>query len=290
MRAGRSRVSTLPRKYAGPVWGTPSVLPDLVGLMADCDIASANLAQALTFKCFPRTAVRMVIQYRTPIVWTRQFGSHGLALSDHRHFVTRHQSGVALVQPRGPMGAICLHIKPAVAVRLLGERLRCFLDATVGLEEIFGAGQVSLLEERVSEARTSAERFACVEGFLAANLRARNIYTMECRAAAMLQQNPQLRVRRLAARLGVSERHLSRRFQAMFGVSPKQFARTARIEGVLSARAQGAAWADIAQAAGFTDQAHMIKDFTDIIGVPPAQLAITAKDVDHLRLISSTVR
>jgi AraC-like DNA-binding protein len=30
--------------------------------------------------------------------------------------------------------------------------------------------------------------------------------------------------------------------------------------------------ADVAYAAGFTDQAHMINDFTKIVGVPPAQL------------------
>jgi AraC-like DNA-binding protein len=58
----------------------------------------------------------------------------------------------------------------------------------------------------------------------------------------------------------------------MFGMGPKQFARLARIERVLAARAQGATWADIAYATGFTDQAHMINDFTAIVGVSPTEL------------------
>ena len=58
----------------------------------------------------------------------------------------------------------------------------------------------------------------------------------------------------------------------MFGMGPKQFARIARIHSMWSARGQGASWADIAHVAGFTDQAHMIDDFTEIVGVPPAQL------------------
>jgi methylphosphotriester-DNA--protein-cysteine methyltransferase len=58
----------------------------------------------------------------------------------------------------------------------------------------------------------------------------------------------------------------------MFGMRPKQFARIARIESAWSARSQGASWADIAYAARFVDQAHMINDFTGIVGVPPAQL------------------
>jgi AraC-like DNA-binding protein len=49
-------------------------------------------------------------------------------------------------------------------------------------------------------------------------------------------------------------------------------ARIARIERMWSARGQGASWADIAYAARFTDQAHMVNDFTEIVGVPPAQL------------------
>jgi methylphosphotriester-DNA--protein-cysteine methyltransferase len=92
------------------------------------------------------------------------------------------------------------------------------------------------------------------------------------RAAFLLRWNTQLRVRHLAARLDVSESHLSRNFQAEFGMSPKQFARMARIESVLSARAQGADWADIAYATRFTDQAHMINNFAEIVGMPPTHL------------------
>jgi AraC-like DNA-binding protein len=94
---------------------------------------------------------------------------------------------------------------------------------------------------------------------------------LRCRAAGLLRRKPHLPIRRLAARLDISERHLLRTFQAMFGIAPKQFARIARIERVLSARAQGAAWAEIAYATGFNDQAHMINDFTKIVGVTPVQ-------------------
>ena len=147
-----------------------------------------------------------------------------------------------------------------------------FLDARIGLDDLFGTSRVSLLVEMLAEARTSAERFACMEGFLVANLRERRVEPVACRAAALLRRSPHLRVRHLAARLDLSERHLSRSFQAMFGMSPKQFARIARIERVWSARVQGASWVDIAHAARFTDQAHMVNDFTKIVGVPPAQL------------------
>jgi AraC-like DNA-binding protein len=227
----------------------------------------------LTLKFIPSTTLLLQIHYRIPIAAAWHFGSRSFSRPDHRrHYVSRRLAGVLVARPRGPLGTICVHLKPEAAASLLGERLQCFLDATIGLDDLFGAGQVSLLEEMLSEARTSAERFACVERFLAANLRAHRAELVACRAAALLRRNPQLRISQLAVALDVSQRHLSRRFQAMFGTSPKQFARIARIESVWSARAQGATWADIAHAAGFTDQAHMINDFTEIVGVPPAQL------------------
>jgi AraC-like DNA-binding protein len=265
-------VSILPFDYAGPVWGTSSVLADLVKSMADWDIACPDRARALTLKGIPGSALLLLINYRAPVAATRQFGSRDFGLTDCRHVVIKRQTGVIVARPRGALGMISVRLRPEAAASLLGERMQCFLDATISLDALFGAGQVSLLEEMLSEARTSAERFAYVERFLTANLRARRVERVACRAAALLQRNPHLRVRRLAARLDISERSISRSFQAMFGTGPKQFARIARIERAWSARAQGATWADVAYAAGFTDQAHMINDFTKIVGVPPAQL------------------
>jgi AraC-like DNA-binding protein len=272
IHVSRFGVSILPLEYTGPVWVTSSVLADLVESMADWDIACPDQARAVTLKGIPSSALLLLINYRAPVAATRQFGSRDFGWPDCRHFVTKRQTGVVVVQPGGPLGTISVLLRPEAAASLLGDRMQCFLDVTIGLDDVFGAGQVSVLEEMLSEARTSAERFACVERFLGANLRERRVEQAACRAAELLRRNPHLRVQRLAAKLDVSERYLSRSFQAMFGTGPKQFARIARIESVLAARAQGATWADVAYAAGFTDQAHMINDFTRIVGVPPAQL------------------
>jgi AraC-like DNA-binding protein len=167
---------------------------------------------------------------------------------------------------------IAVRLRYRAAGRILGAHMRHLLDSQIALDDLFGACQVSLLEEMLSDATTSAERFACVETFLLANLRPHRTDPVACRAAALLARNHHLRVRQLAAQLDISERHLSRSFRAMFGMSPKQFVRIARVERVLLTRARGAKWADIAQLAGFTDQAHMVNDFTEIVGVAPGQL------------------
>jgi AraC-like DNA-binding protein len=138
-----------------------------------------------------------------------------------------------------------------------------------------------LLEEMLMEAPDSAARFARIESFLLRNLHQhqRQPDPVVCRAAQCLRHNPSLRVRRLAAQLDVCERQLLRSFRAMFGESPKQFARVARIEKIFAMRLGGSAWADIAYACGFADQAHMINDFEAIVGEPPQQFfRMTAAD------------
>ena len=262
-----------PSGYAGPVLGTSSVLADYVDAMGNWDIARPDQAQVLTIKVIPCTGPFLLIHYRTPSTFTRQFGSRGCSEPNYHHFASTFHTGIVVSRPRGPLGIISVRLRPEAAACFLGEHMQCFLDTRIGLDNLFGSSGVSLLEEMLAEAKTSTERFACMERFLAANIRERRINNpVACRAAALLSKSPHLRVEHLAVRLDVSERHLSRSFQAMFGMSPKQFARIARIESAWLARGKGASWTDVAYATRFTDQAHMINDFTEIVGVPPAQL------------------
>jgi AraC-like DNA-binding protein len=261
-----------PVEYAGPVLGTSSMLDDLVEWMADWDIARPDQAQALILKVTPSVGPKLVIHYRTPIAATWRFGSRGFTLPGYRQFATKCQTGVVVARPCGALGAIAVRLKPEAASRLLGERMQRYLDTRIDLDDLFGAVQISLLEEMLSETRTSTERFALVERFLVAHLHAPGVTPIACQAATLLRRNSHLRVCQIAERLDVSERHMSRSFRTMFGMSPKQFARIVRFERVMVAWAQGKTWADIACKMGFFDQAHMINDFVEIVGVSPTQL------------------
>jgi len=75
----------------------------------------------------------------------------------------------------------------------------------------------------------------------------------------------------VARELGTSERHLRRVFRGAVGVSPKQFARLVRFERAVRAAHEDVrgSWANIAAAAGYYDQAHLIGEFHSISGVTP---------------------
>jgi AraC-like DNA-binding protein len=88
--------------------------------------------------------------------------------------------------------------------------------------------------------------------------------------------DPELRrVTALAGVFCLPERRLQRLFAEYVGVSPKWVIRRARLhEAARRADAgDGVDWAALALDLGYADQAHLTRDFTATIGVPPARYA-----------------
>jgi AraC-like DNA-binding protein len=248
------------------------LLAHIVEEITDWDFPDGDVVRILRTRALPGPAPHLIVQYRAPMRTDRYFGSTGYPPQRYYHAATVVRTGVIKLGAIGPVGVLLIRLKPEASSRLIGEPMHEFFDAKIDLRNIFNAGAVSLLEEMLREAPDSAARFACIESFLLQNLRECRSDPVVCRAAECLRRNPALRMRRLAAQLEVSERHLLRGFRAMYGTGPKQFARLARIERIQVMRQGGSAWADIAYACGFADQAHMINDFEAIVGEPPQQI------------------
>lgn len=83
------------------------------------------------------------------------------------------------------------------------------------------------------------------------------------------------RVDKLAATLGMPARRLQRLFADYVGVSPKWVMRRARLHEAAERAERGGHvdWAELASDLGYADQAHLTRDFTATIGVPPGRYA-----------------
>ena len=79
---------------------------------------------------------------------------------------------------------------------------------------------------------------------------------------------------RLARHLGITRRHLERRFRDEVGLPAKQMARIARVHAVLHTIQQQPllSGAEIAAHCGYSDQPHMIRDCKALTGYTPARL------------------
>ena len=98
-------------------------------------------------------------------------------------------------------------------------------------------------------------------------------------AAALVSritEDPGLRrVDQLSAESGMTARSLQRLFADYVGVSPKWVMRRARLHEAAEHADSGEPvdWAALASDLGYADQAHLTRDFTVTIGVPPTRYA-----------------
>jgi AraC-like DNA-binding protein len=91
-------------------------------------------------------------------------------------------------------------------------------------------------------------------------------------AVALLDADPGREIADVARRLGISHGHLDRVFLRHVGLTPRAYARIARLRAVLAGVDVfgSVTWADVAADAGWFDQSHFIRDFKRHTGVTPS--------------------
>ncbi|MET8305391.1 AraC family transcriptional regulator [Micromonospora sp. NPDC005173] len=93
-------------------------------------------------------------------------------------------------------------------------------------------------------------------------------------AEAIRTDRAVLRVDDFAARHDVPVRRLQRLFTEYVGVGPKWVIRRYRLQEAVEQAAGGPLnWAGLAADLGYSDQAHLVRDFTAVAGVSPAAYA-----------------
>jgi AraC-like DNA-binding protein len=87
-----------------------------------------------------------------------------------------------------------------------------------------------------------------------------------------------LRVEQLAAEAGMSVRTLQRLFAGYIGVTPKWAILRYRVHEAMeyATRHPETDWARLAAELGYSDQAHLVRDFTAAVGVTPSAYARAA--------------
>jgi AraC-like DNA-binding protein len=243
----------------------PPALADVVEAVWDVDVPDAAVARGLACRILPSTSTVMVVHYRSPISSDRR-GFEGRL---YKSVVTGVQRQAVTLSLSGDTGSMVVRFKPDGAARVFGAAMAEFADANIELADIVGTPALLRLQDQLATAGDPGARLRAMHDFLNARLRASGFDPLLRHAVRALKARPATPVTALARDLDISERHLARRFVATVGVAPKQFARVARVEHMLSARWRNRGWAEIALDCGFTDQAHMINDFRALTGSTP---------------------
>lgn len=183
-------------------------------------------------------------------------------------------------QPGLHMEAV--RLSPEWAVTLLGVRPFNHTDAIHGFGESVGRARVTRLEQRLARTTSSAEAVRVLVDWLrerAAETSGRGRSRWVDLAHAGLERvrgarTTTIRPDRIAAALGVSERHFRRVVRELTGQSPKHHHRVRRLGRTVAAADSAAAspaWARLAVASGYYDQPHLIQEFRTLVGLTPGQ-------------------
>jgi AraC-like DNA-binding protein len=202
-------------------------------------------------------AVHVVIEARDATVigplrrpWGRELSSHGWALG--------------------------VMFRPGAFRDVLNAPVRTLTDRSIPISDVFGpAGDQ--LAAAIRGAVTDDERFALAAKFFADRLPAPSADQAAVTAAVqrVIDDQAIMGVADLAQACHWSIRHLQRLFAEHVGVTPKWAIRRYRLVNAAerAARQREVQWESLAHELGYSDQSHLIRDFTEIIGMSPARYA-----------------
>jgi AraC-like DNA-binding protein len=172
-------------------------------------------------------------------------------------------------------------------VKLRAGAVQAFVDApaftfanrVVPLGSLFGA-EVGRLERAVLRPRDDEEGLAAFARWLTRRRRPEHAADISLAVALVerIGKDPEITsVERLATIAGLGVRALQRLFREQVGASPKWVIRRNRLQEVVLRleRGKGPSLAALAAELGYTDQAHLARDFKAVVGKSPRDFAAT---------------
>ena len=199
----------------------------------------------------------------------------GLSLGSRRTFIAGLDDRYALVESDGGGLAMQVNFTPIGAHRLLRIPMHLVSRRTTELSDILGSEAASLVD-RLFDAPDWSNRFELLDEFLLSRIRRSRDVTPEINWAWQLLETSYgvASVSMITGNLGWSRKRLVRTFREHIGVPPKTLSRILRFEHAL-AELGSRNVIDAAQVAfecGYSDQAHMIREFRAMSGCTPVEL------------------
>ena len=181
---------------------------------------------------------------------------------------------------------IGVRFRPGGAFPFLRLPLSELTNAVVECELFLGAFAREL-HERLFEASDDRQRIEALEAALTSRLRLDTESRGRWLPIALARLAAGEAVGDVADAVGVSVRQFARRVRSRVGTSPKLLARILRLQQVinhLAAQPRPVDWVQSALAAGYFDQAHLVRDFRLLAGVSPTEY-LRRRDVNpnHVR-------
>ena len=183
------------------------------------------------------------------------------------------QASSATISHNGYQEGVSIALTPLGCRTLFGMPAGELWNTSVEFADVVGPAGRKLWEQ-LQELPAWPDRFAACDRVLTELACHDRVVTPELTWAwrTLVDSDGTATIGPLAAEIGWSRQYLTRRFGMEFGLSPKLAARIARFERARHMIARTPSFVTIAQVAascGYYDQAHLNRDFAELVGCSP---------------------
>ncbi|MDD7912970.1 AraC family transcriptional regulator [Polaribacter ponticola] len=179
-----------------------------------------------------------------------------------------------VIEPTGITGSFVVQFKPNGFLPFTTIPIKEMENTAIPLDKLFGE-KGKKLGEQILNANATPTRIQIVETFLFKELSNKKTIDniVKSTVETIFNTNGQFSVNEFSTSKNISRRQLSRKFSSVIGLSPKQLAKTIRIQATLKTllNKEQASLTDLAYENEYFDQAHFIKDFKEFTGLTPKE-------------------
>lgn len=212
----------------------------------------------------PEAVVTVSFQYGAP-VRIRRGGQDCLV----RSFVLGATDQYMDIASTGEVACVVVKLAPGGTRALSHIRWAALRNRVVDARHLWGQDELASFEGALALAGGSAERMDLARSFLNQRTTPMSPTIVGRALRLMAQSGGAIRIEHMAEQLGASVRNLERRFVAEIGLSPKLVARVVRLHRALRQVERGMDWSCVALEAGFSDQAHLTREFQSMLATSP---------------------
>jgi AraC-like DNA-binding protein len=179
-----------------------------------------------------------------------------------------------VIEPVGETGSFVVQFKPNGFLPFSTIPIKEMENKAISLEKLFGQNGLDI-EQKILNAKSTSDRIQIIEAFLLKLLADRTTIDniVKSTIETILKANGQFSVTEYSQNNNVNRRQLARKFSTAIGLSPKQLAKTIRIQTALKAllNNEQTSLTDLAYQNEYFDQAHFIKEFKEFTGLTPKE-------------------
>jgi AraC-like DNA-binding protein len=210
----------------------------------------------------------------------------GTSVWERAWFSGLHERAIVIESLHGTH-LVSARLHPLGALRRFGPEMAKLVNTVVDLEILLGP-PARELRALLLAAESAEQRFAHLEQFLGRCLSPSDVPSaIVCQAARRIEEaHGNLRIASIHADLSVSRKQLWLRFARELGLSPKAYARLQRFVWTLARLRESTSveWPQLAAAAGYSDQAHLVRDFRRAAFASPTEF-LRARTPDSTALL-----